>query len=112
MHLKESVVEVNYYITCGAIACEANAKQTADDIYQEELAKERQFDVIVFSTKTPEDDESWRGVEKEDYPMYINDPEIMAKMLDGCSIYIEDEDLHYTAIKTQDFIKLLDIKAS
>lgn len=112
MRLQESIVEVNHYITCGGASCEAKAKETAEAIYQEELAKSRQFDVILFSTKTPEDDESWRGVEEDDYPMYINDPEIMAKMLEGCSIYIEDEDLHYAAMKTQDYIKLLGIEAS
>ena len=82
MNLVESVVYEQHYITCGNDGCKQKARDVAEEIRKEKKIK--RFDVILFSSKTPENPASWRVVAIEDYPDFIiHTPEVMERMLEG-----------------------------
>lgn len=81
MKLHASVVYELEYITCGASECMNKARTNAVAIANEENMKK--LDIIVFSSLTPEDTDSWRMVDVEKYPEFITEcPEIVEQMLD------------------------------
>lgn len=102
MRIELSVVYQNDFITCGSQDCTDKAFANAQFHYDD--ARREEMDVMVFSSKTPEDDNSWRVVAEANYPPEIHDYDIVSKMLEGFSIY--DGHDHYIAMKTKDYRKL------
>lgn len=104
MMLEESVVYEQGYITCGVFPCIEKARGVAEEIRIENSTVD--IKVMVFSTNTPEDDASWRGVAEADYPDWLVDEDIVSSMLEGTGMS-EDGKTYYIAMKAEDYIKSL-----
>ena len=84
------------YITCGNLNCIRRAKNTARELLTEELRKvEHKARMVVFSTKTPEVDDTWRIVEQKNHPEVLRNVEVMSFMKQGHFVYDEEEKTYY-----------------
>jgi len=81
MVLKESVVFCKEYITCGAVDCTQKACRVHKEL---DVGKDLDFEnIVVFESRNPRDDESWRIVDKDHVPKFLRDSVVMAAMIDG-----------------------------
>tara|TARA_R110000803_G_scaffold5230_6_gene17351 strand:+ start:5579 stop:5974 length:396 start_codon:yes stop_codon:yes gene_type:complete len=94
------------YITCGDHQCQIRAENTTKEFIREEQAKVvHKARMIIFSTKTPEDERTWCLVEQKDHPACLADVHIMGQMEAGHFLHIEDEDLYLCARSVHEVIK-------
>ena len=105
MLFRQSVVEVNEYITCGAGKCKQKAAKAYDALVTDMVIKDRDQRVkesektgglepaliTVFTTTTPLVADSWKMVPIEDHPDSLRDPDVLAKMLNE-GMQIQDTD--------------------
>ena len=93
------------YITCGNLICQRQAKETLKAILREEAAKEiHKSRMVIFSTKTPEVDDTWRLVAQKDHPVALENIEVMSQMKIGHYILDEETKLYYCAKTSFDAI--------
>lgn len=86
MRFEQSVVYQHDYVTCGKGKCLKQANTAHRELYSEEVAKQEQAKqsarmVVVFRSETPEDDESWRSIPREEHPEFLQDEDVMSKLL-------------------------------
>lgn len=94
------------YITCGAHQCQIKAEENTKAFMREEAAKvEHKSRMILFSTKTPEDDSTWRIVSQKDHPAALNDVHVMGQLQAGHYLFLEDEKMYFCAKEAQEVIK-------
>lgn len=99
MKLEESVVYVKQYVTCGATSCYMRAKRVAKDfqIERERIEAIKEVPIIVYTSKTPEDLDSWTIIGKEDHPEYLSSIKIMSRLIDGYVVTAEGSGDSYCA---------------
>ena len=97
---------VQGYITCGSAKCTARAKQNTKDIAAEQAAivghKDR---MVVFSTLTPEDDNTWRIIAQKNHPHALRDISVMSQMKLGHYVFDTESKLYYSAKTANEVIK-------
>ncbi len=86
------------YITCGAHQCQIKAEENTKAFIREAAAKvEYKSRMLIFSTKTPENDSTWRIVAQKDHPAAFDDVHVMGQMQAGHYVFLEDEKLYFCA---------------
>jgi len=94
------------YITCGAHQCQIEAENVTTHFIREEISKvEHNARVLVFSTKTPEDDKTWRLVVQKDHPAAMKDVHVMGQMQAGHFMYLEDEKIYFCVKSPSEVLK-------
>lgn len=93
MVFAQSIKYVQEYITCGAQGCADKATEMAampDKPFklEDNKPKEESSNVIFFSTKTPEDDASWKVVKPQHIPEALKEHEVLKELIEGsiCSV--------------------------
>lgn len=86
------------FITCGGADCRAKANHRVKEYAREALAKEEHNTrMCIFSTKTPEDDSTWRIVAQKDRPAATQNVDVMGHLKLGHMIFDEEEKVYYCA---------------
>ena len=94
------------YITCGAHQCQIRAEAlTKEFIRSEEARVEHTGRMLIFSTKTPEDESTWRLVEQKDHPACLTNVDVMGQLEAGHFLLIEDEGLYFCSKSSHDVLK-------
>ena len=94
------------YITCGAHNCQVKAEETTKHYMKLEAAKvEHTSRMLIFSTKTPEDDSTWRLVKQSDHPAALTDVHVMGQMKVGHYMFLEDEKMYFCAKPSHEVLK-------
>ncbi len=105
LKLEPYVVYIKSYITCGSVACTAKAEQVSDELLDEYRAKTKEDNVIIFSTKTPDIEDSWQIVAANSHPEFLANHDIVAEMLEG-KLYRDKtktlKEMYYCAMLTKD----------
>jgi hypothetical protein len=83
MIIKQSVILVEDYITCGSAKCGDLARSTNKAVVRELNTPLTQDNVVIFSTETPKLNDTWRILEERYHPDFIKNPDIMSKMVEG-----------------------------
>ena len=94
------------YITCGSATCEGRAKANANAIAKEALVKEvHKSRMVVFSTLTPEDDDTWRLVPRIEHPVALSNIDVMSHMKIGHYVLDDETGLYYCSKTSNDVIR-------
>ncbi len=95
----ENMATIVYgYITCGNLFCIRQAKENVKQNAREAAAKvEYKGRMVIFSTKTPEVDATWRPVAQKDHPLALENIEVMSQMKLGHFVFDEEEKVYYCA---------------
>jgi hypothetical protein len=101
--IKQSVILVEDYITCGSVKCGDQARSTDNAIHKELNTPLIGDTLVIFSTTTPEDNDSWRILKERYHPDFIKNPDVMSKMVEGEIASLETKD-HLTE-KTETFYR-------
>lgn len=100
-------IYIRDYVTCGGESCINKAKSVYDELLDENKAKTKKDNVLIFSTKTPDKEDSWKIVAKEDHPDFLANHDIVAEMLYG-NLYRDKtktkKEMYYCAILSGDII--------
>ncbi len=84
------------FITCGNLNCISKAKHNVAEFAREAIASEEHTRrMVVFSSKTPEVDNTWRIVEPKDHPAALGNVEVMSQMKLGHFLFDEEEKIYY-----------------
>ncbi len=106
MMLTESVVHIKEYITCGRLPCVKKAK--ANDRYYAPTPEESDqilVSVVLFSTKTPEDYDSWLPLKPDKHPTFLKDQAVLSRLLNGDVVNLKDSEDCYRALPSNDLKK-------
>lgn len=98
MMFENQATMVEGFITCGNHDCQRKANANVEAFAREALAKEEhQSRMCIFSTKTPEDESTWRLVAQADRPAATQNVDVMGHMKLGHMLFDEEEKVYYCA---------------
>tara|TARA_R110002096_G_C14661910_1_gene728346 strand:+ start:31075 stop:31464 length:390 start_codon:yes stop_codon:yes gene_type:complete len=98
MMFEKQATIVSGFITCGSHQCQSRANGRVEEFAREALAKEEhQSRMCMFSTKTPEDDSTWRLVAQKDHPEAVKNVDVMGHLRLGHMLFDEEEKVYYCA---------------
>jgi hypothetical protein len=110
MLFEGSIVYEQGYITCGGASCTSKAGKEYKALEEEYSVKTAKL--LIFKSPTPEDNDTWRIVPKDEYPDFIRDTEVLKGLFEGYVIGLQkDEDtpaeMFYCARNTVEVLKQL-----